>query len=230
MRVSGIKAGAPRASPLPQDMLYTFSWRYILSGGRGNSSYTRRTSGMTPTVSRRGTTCSWRHRLQRNSKEQPAVKSNGPIITGPSEYVDRELIEAARGRVESSLQSKLNWFGWRRDADAEVMTAMKNVHKVMTDANLATMSREALANDGHCATDASSTMIASLVFEQVYLARMTNLVQEVRHACGLALPAARKTLSRDAPTRFVQSARMWHIRACPASELTHPTAPLLAAR
>ena len=35
MRVSGIKGGAPRASPLPQDVLYTFSWRYILLGGRG---------------------------------------------------------------------------------------------------------------------------------------------------------------------------------------------------
>ena len=35
MRVSGIKGGAPRASPLPQDMLYTFSGRCILSGGKG---------------------------------------------------------------------------------------------------------------------------------------------------------------------------------------------------
>ena len=35
MRVSGIKEGAPRASPLPQDMLYTVYCRYILSGGKG---------------------------------------------------------------------------------------------------------------------------------------------------------------------------------------------------
>ena len=35
MRVSGIKGGAPRASPLPQDMLYTFSGRCIFSGGKG---------------------------------------------------------------------------------------------------------------------------------------------------------------------------------------------------
>ena len=35
MRVSGIKGGAPRASSLPQDMLYTFSGRCILSGGKG---------------------------------------------------------------------------------------------------------------------------------------------------------------------------------------------------
>ena len=35
MRVSGIKGGALRFSPLPQDMLYTFYWRYILSGGKG---------------------------------------------------------------------------------------------------------------------------------------------------------------------------------------------------
>ena len=35
MRVSGIKGGAPRASLLPQDMLYTFSGRCILSGEQG---------------------------------------------------------------------------------------------------------------------------------------------------------------------------------------------------
>ena len=35
MRVSGIKGGAPRASLLPQDMLYTFSGRCILSAGQG---------------------------------------------------------------------------------------------------------------------------------------------------------------------------------------------------
>ena len=35
MRVLGIKGGAPRASPLPQDMLYTFPGRYILSGVKG---------------------------------------------------------------------------------------------------------------------------------------------------------------------------------------------------
>ena len=35
MRVSGIKGGAPRASPLPQDMLYTLPGRCIISGGKG---------------------------------------------------------------------------------------------------------------------------------------------------------------------------------------------------
>ena len=35
MRVSGIKVGAPRASPLPQDMLYTFYGRQIFSEGEG---------------------------------------------------------------------------------------------------------------------------------------------------------------------------------------------------
>ena len=35
MRVSDIKGGAPRASPLPQDMLYTLPGRCILSGGKG---------------------------------------------------------------------------------------------------------------------------------------------------------------------------------------------------
>ena len=35
MRVSGIKGGAPRASPLPQDMLYTFYGRQIFSEGEG---------------------------------------------------------------------------------------------------------------------------------------------------------------------------------------------------
>ena len=35
IRVLGIKGGAPRAFPLPQGMLYTFSGRCILSGGKG---------------------------------------------------------------------------------------------------------------------------------------------------------------------------------------------------
>ena len=34
MRVSGIKGGAPRAPPLPQDLLYAFSGRCILSGAK----------------------------------------------------------------------------------------------------------------------------------------------------------------------------------------------------
>ena len=43
MRVSGIKGGAPRASRLPQDMLYTFYVKSFLKG-RGNSCYTRGTN------------------------------------------------------------------------------------------------------------------------------------------------------------------------------------------
>jgi SM-20-related protein len=55
---------------------------------------------------------------------------------------------------------------------------MANVHRVMSDSSLFAMSRQALANDGHCAADAPEPVIAAFVFEQIYLGRMTKLVQE----------------------------------------------------
>lgn len=54
---------------------------------------------------------------------------------------------------------------------------MKSVNRVVSDPSLLAMSRQALINDRHCATDASDGTVAALVFEQVYLARLTNAVQ-----------------------------------------------------
>lgn len=69
---------------------------------------------------------------------------------------------------------------------------MQKVQRVLGDASLMTMSRRALANDGHCRPDASDEQVAVLVFEQVFLAKMTNAVQERGNFWGGsdAVPAA----------------------------------------
>mgnify|MGYP002634037087 CR=1 FL=1 len=93
-------------------------------------------------------------------------------------YIDAGAIGAARTRVEDSLRTKLKWATWQADAEADASIAMANVDRVMTDANLKAMASQALVNDGHCPPNAPATAIAALVFEQVYLARLTNTVQE----------------------------------------------------
>jgi hypothetical protein len=87
-------------------------------------------------------------------------------------------ISAARKRVLDSLRAQLSWDGWQRDCAEHADEALAMTRKVLGDAALLAMSREALANDGHCRADAEPHVIAGLVYEQVYLSRMTRAVQE----------------------------------------------------
>ena len=69
---------------------------------------------------------------------------------------------------------------------------MAHVCEVMGEDRLQGMSRHALANEGHCALDAPTEEVASLVFEQVYLLGLSKLAHKKGDYWGghLAVPAA----------------------------------------
>ena len=52
------------------------------------------------------------------------------------------------------------------------------------------MTRQALANDGHCSVDATQEAVAALAFEQFYVNRLTTLVQEKDTSIGPCLVAS----------------------------------------
>ena len=134
-------------------------------------------------------------------------------VAAPS-YVDADLIAAAKQRTEASLMTRMTWPTWRADADKEAELAMDSLRKIFSDPSLLTMTRQALANDGHCKLNSPDALVASLAFEQVYVARLTNLVQDKGNFWGgrdaepaaqcawerasrLLTPEAARTLSRD---------------------------------
>ena len=95
----------------------------------------------------------------------------------------------------------MTWPSWRADVEREVEFAMKTVDRVFADPSLLQMSRQALANDGHCRADAPDVQIAALSFEQFYVSRLTTLVQskgnfwggkdaELAHKCSWSRAAA----------------------------------------
>ena len=110
--------------------------------------------------------------------------------------------------------TRMTWPTWRADADKEAGLAMDSLRKIFSDPSLLTMTRQALANDGHCKLNSPDALVASLAFEQVYVARLTNLVQDKGNFWGgrdaepaaqcawerasrLLTPEAARTLSRD---------------------------------
>lgn len=107
-------------------------------------------------------------------------------------YIDDSLIAAAATRVEAALSSKLSWSTWRADAANERQKALANTDRVMLDARLLAMTRQALCNDGHCKEDAPNAAIAAFTFEQLYLNAMTTAVQERGDFWG-----GRKTVAAD---------------------------------
>ena len=107
---------------------------------------------------------------------------------------------AARRRVEGSLHHNFTWSTWQNDLDREAKQALAHTDRVMTDPKLLAMSRQALANDGHCAVNAPQAAVAALTFEQIYLSRVTTLVQTRGSFWGGkdAVPAASCRWSRAA--------------------------------
>lgn len=107
------------------------------------------------------------------------------------------LLDAARIRVDALF---ITWPSWQRDSLDTVEQSKASMRRVMGDASLLSMARQALASDGHCAVDAPEAQIASLIFEQAYLNQMTTLSQRRKNGQGghALIPAPRCQWERAA--------------------------------
>ena len=94
------------------------------------------------------------------------------------QYVDDTSIAAARSRVEDTFRGKLTWPDCSSDCDAASTRQWPSLASACTAMAFRCWCVITLSTLAIACVDAADTAVSALVFEQVYLSRLTKIVQE----------------------------------------------------